>query len=90
LPIRKINPSSYYLKGYLILADKSILYLTPALPIGGAEKFLVLLANSLEKEFISQTVISLSSDNKLQSEFTRSVKFTAYVLAGLILAHSRC
>ena len=59
------------------MADKSILYLTPALPIGGAEKFLVLLANSLEKEFISQTVISLSSDNKLQTDFTRSVKFTA-------------
>jgi glycosyltransferase involved in cell wall biosynthesis len=64
------------------LADKSILYIAPAFPVGGAEKFLVLLANSLEKDFKSQTVVSLGSDNKLQNEFISSIKFIALPRSG--------
>jgi glycosyltransferase involved in cell wall biosynthesis len=64
------------------LADKSILYIAPAFPVGGAEKFLVLLANSLEKAFKKQTVISLSSDNKLQNEFNSSIQFIALPRSG--------
>jgi glycosyltransferase involved in cell wall biosynthesis len=54
---------------------KNILYVTPALPVGGAEKFLVLLANSLVRETKQQTVVSLSSNNKLQNEFDHSIRF---------------
>jgi glycosyltransferase involved in cell wall biosynthesis len=57
------------------LSGKSILYVTPALPIGGAEKFLVLLANSLVNDTKSQTVVSLSDNNKLQNEFNRAIRF---------------
>ncbi len=64
------------------MAEKSILYVTPALPVGGAEKFLVLLANSLEKEFKTQWLISLSSDNKLQNEFSSTIHFTALPRSG--------
>jgi glycosyltransferase involved in cell wall biosynthesis len=59
------------------MAGKFILYVTPALPVGGAEKFLVLLANSLIKNGARQTVVSLSSDNKLQHEFSEEVQFVA-------------
>jgi glycosyltransferase involved in cell wall biosynthesis len=53
----------------------NILYVTPALPVGGAEKFLVLLANSLVMETGHQTVVSLSSINKLQHELDHTIQF---------------
>jgi glycosyltransferase involved in cell wall biosynthesis len=59
------------------LALKKILYIAPALPIGGAEKFLVSLANSFVSKVESQTVISLSSNNKINSEFNESIRFLA-------------
>ncbi len=57
------------------MSVKSILYVTPALPVGGAEKFLVLLANSLVNELNKQIVVSLSHNNKLQNEFDKSIRF---------------
>jgi glycosyltransferase involved in cell wall biosynthesis len=57
---------------------KSIMYVTPAFPVGGAEKFLLSLANGLASaQGIRQTVISLSDNNKLQSGFDPSVQFLA-------------
>ncbi|MDP9040407.1 MAG: glycosyltransferase [Bacteroidota bacterium] len=54
---------------------KKILYVVPAFPIGGAEKFLIMLVNSMANE-ANQTVVSLSTNNKLQHEFDASVSFT--------------
>lgn len=62
--------------------DKTILYVTPALPVGGAEKFLALLANSLVGDVKSQTVVSLSNDNKLQEELNKTIRFLALPRSG--------
>jgi glycosyltransferase involved in cell wall biosynthesis len=64
------------------LPHKSILYIAPGLPVGGAEKFLILLANSLVNETKSQLVISLSDDNKVQNEFNKSIRFRALPRSG--------
>jgi len=55
--------------------SKKILYVVPAFPVGGAEKFLIMLANSMVKETKQQTIVSLSSDNKLQDELDDSINF---------------
>jgi glycosyltransferase involved in cell wall biosynthesis len=57
------------------LTQKTILYIAPAFPVGGAEKFLILLANTLETEVRSQIVVSLSDDNKAQHEFSPTIRF---------------
>ncbi|MEJ0082977.1 MAG: glycosyltransferase [Puia sp.] len=57
------------------MSRKSILYIAPAFPVGGAEKFLILLANTLVKEVRSQIVVSLSDDNKAQDEFNKEIRF---------------
>ena len=44
---------------------KKILYITPALSVGGAEKFLILLSNSLINEKEKQIVVSLQAVNTL-------------------------
>jgi glycosyltransferase involved in cell wall biosynthesis len=57
------------------LSHKTILYIAPAFPVGGAEKFLILLANTLAKDVKSQIVVSLSDDNKAQDEFNKEIRF---------------
>src|ERR1700676_1640570 len=54
---------------------KKIFYVVPAFPVGGAEKFLITLANSMVNETSQQTVVSLSTNNKLQGELDRSINF---------------
>jgi len=54
---------------------KNMLYVVPAFPVGGAEKFLISVANSMVNETSQQTVVSLSSNNKLQNEFDVSIRF---------------
>jgi len=55
--------------------NKKILYVVPGFPVGGAEKFLIMLANSCVHHTEWQTVISLSDNNKLQHEFDPSIRF---------------
>lgn len=57
------------------MSQKTILYIAPAFPVGGAEKFLILLANSLVNIIRSQIVVSLSDDNKAQDEFRKEIRF---------------
>jgi glycosyltransferase involved in cell wall biosynthesis len=57
------------------LSRKAIIYIVPAFPVGGAEKFLILLANSLSKNVRSQTVVSLGDDNKARSELNNEIRF---------------
>ena len=57
------------------MSRKTIIYVAPAFPVGGAEKFLILLANSLTKDVRSQIVVSLSDDNKAQDEFNKVIRF---------------
>jgi glycosyltransferase involved in cell wall biosynthesis len=64
------------------LSRKSILYIAPAFPVGGAEKFLILLANTLVNEVRSQIVVSLSDDNKAQDEFSKAIRFLALPRTG--------
>src|SRR5579871_1549940 len=59
------------------MAQKKILYITPAFPVGGAEKFLVLLANSLVNETEKQIVVSLSTNNVLHTELNEKISFIA-------------
>jgi glycosyltransferase involved in cell wall biosynthesis len=57
------------------LSRKTIIYIAPAFPVGGAEKFLILLANALANDVRSQIVVSLSDDNKAQDEFAKEIRF---------------
>ena len=57
------------------MSHKTIFYIAPAFPVGGAEKFLILLANTLVKDVKSQVVVSLSDDNKAQEEFNKEIRF---------------
>jgi glycosyltransferase involved in cell wall biosynthesis len=56
--------------------SKKILYVVPAFPVGGAEKFLIMLTKSMVMEKAHQTIVSLSSDNKLQGELDETINFT--------------
>jgi len=53
------------------------MYITPALSIGGAEKFLILLSNSLMNETEKQIVVSLQAVNTLQAELDKKINFIA-------------
>lgn len=57
------------------MSHSKIIYITPALSVGGAEKFLILLANSLVNEKEKQIVISLKEVNTLQNELDPKVDF---------------
>lgn len=57
------------------MSHSKIIYITPALSVGGAEKFLILLANSLVNEKEKQIVISLKEVNTLQNEVDPKVDF---------------
>jgi len=57
------------------MSHPKILYITPALSVGGAEKFLILLSNSLVPEKEKQIVISLKEVNTLQSELDPKIDF---------------
>jgi len=52
-----------------------ILYITPALSVGGAEKFLILLSNSLMDEKEKQVVVTLQAVNTLQQELDKRISF---------------
>jgi len=61
----------------LTMNHKKILYITPALSVGGAEKFLILLSNSLVNEKEKQIVVSLQAVNTLQGELDKKINFIA-------------
>lgn len=54
---------------------KKIVYLTPALGIGGAEKFLITLTSAFSSHTESQTIVSFSEHNILQAELNKNVRF---------------
>ena len=60
-----------------IMDHKKILYITPALSVGGAEKFLILLSNSLINEKEKQIIVSLQAVNTLQAELDKKIDFIA-------------
>lgn len=55
------------------MSKKRILYVSPGLPIGGAEKFLVMIANAFSKHTAHQVIVSLSDNNQIQAEFDPSI-----------------
>ncbi len=57
------------------MSHPKILYITPALSVGGAEKFLILLSNSLVPEKEKQIVVSLKAVNTLQHELDNKIDF---------------
>jgi glycosyltransferase involved in cell wall biosynthesis len=57
------------------MSHPKILYITPALSVGGAEKFLILLSNSLVPEKEKQIVVSLKAVNTLQHELDDKIDF---------------
>jgi glycosyltransferase involved in cell wall biosynthesis len=57
------------------MKSKKLLYITPAFPVGGLEKLLVLLANSFSKETEKQIVVSLSEKNVLHHELKNDIQF---------------
>ncbi len=61
---------------------KKILYVSAGLPVGGAEKFLISLANSLTGETAKQVVVSLSNNNQVQHEFDPSIDIHVFPRAG--------
>ena len=60
------------------MSHQKILYITPALSVGGAEKFLILLSNSLVAEKEKQIVISLKEMNTLQYELDKKIDFITF------------
>lgn len=52
-----------------------ILYITPGLNIGGAEKFIITLSNALSEETSNQTIVSLVSQNALTPELNKRIQF---------------
>ncbi len=59
------------------MQSKRLLYISPAFPVGGLEKLLVFIANSFSVETDKQIVISLSSNNVLQTELNNDIVFVA-------------
>lgn len=57
------------------MSHSKIIYITPVLSVGGAEKFLILLSNSLVNEKEKQIVISLKEVNTLQHELDPKIDF---------------
>lgn len=57
------------------MRSKNIIYVTPAFPVGGLERLLVFLANRFDEQGIRQTVVSLSSNNVLQSSLRPGIRF---------------
>lgn len=56
----------------------SVLYISPALPVGGLEKLIVRISALLaEKKTVRQYLVSLSDNNPISAEFDRSVEFFA-------------
>jgi glycosyltransferase involved in cell wall biosynthesis len=56
---------------------KRILYITPGLNTGGAEKFLITLSAGLREDAKSQCLVSLTDVNVLQPELDKTVRFIA-------------
>ncbi|MBP7557608.1 MAG: glycosyltransferase [Chitinophagaceae bacterium] len=56
---------------------KKILYITPALPVGGAERFLLSLSGALIPDTDKQWIISLSNINVLAPEIAPGIEFIA-------------
>jgi glycosyltransferase involved in cell wall biosynthesis len=57
------------------MAYRTIIYITPSLIEGGAEKFLILLSNSQTDETAKQIVVSLSATNALRGELDKRIDF---------------
>ena len=58
--------------------QKKIVYITPALPVGGAERFLISVSGELVPWTLQQYVVSLSDVNTLESEIYPGVHFLAW------------
>jgi glycosyltransferase involved in cell wall biosynthesis len=56
---------------------KKILYITPGLNTGGAEKFLITLSAGLKEATKGQCLVSLTDVNVLQPELDNSIRFMA-------------
>ena len=56
---------------------KKILYITPGLNIGGAERFIITLANGMTTATAGQVMVSLTEKNVLQLELNKEIKFIA-------------
>ncbi len=56
---------------------KKILYITPGLNVGGAEKFILTLSAALSEKTDSQLMVSLVAHNALQPELNKSIQFIA-------------
>lgn len=59
------------------MKTEKILYITPGLNTGGAEKFLITLSAGLKEETKGQCLVSLTDVNVLQSELDESIRFIA-------------
>lgn len=57
------------------MKTKKNIYLASRLAVGGAEKFLVSLSNSLCNDPIQQIIVSLHNDNPLESEIDKRIHF---------------
>jgi glycosyltransferase involved in cell wall biosynthesis len=56
---------------------KNILFVMTGMPVGGAEKFVISLANSLIIDLFNLTIISLSNINPLAQELNKNIDFIA-------------
>ncbi len=54
---------------------KRILYITPGLNIGGAEKFIITLSNALSEDTAYQSIVSLVAQNALTPELNKRIEF---------------
>lgn len=59
------------------MSKKQIIYITPAMPVGGAERFLLSLSRELKVYTDKQTIINLSKVDTLASEITPDVNYIA-------------
>lgn len=57
---------------------KKIIYITPDFPVGGAERFLLMLSNHLADYTAAQHIVSLGSNTALQKELHPSISFHQY------------
>ena len=57
------------------MINLTLLYITPSLTVGGAEKFLALLSNALSNETRKEILVSLSDSNPLRPEINKEISF---------------
>ncbi len=60
------------------MTKKKIIYVTPAMPVGGAERFLISLTGAIRSFTSGQWIVSLSDRNALQAEVPEGVHFLVW------------